>query len=104
MHSIAIKQPDVVKSNDKFTEAVKPVFIKLLEAEAAFRDLDKVAIGTPGVLAELEKLEQMEKELLITWAKSTRDINPTMLRDVENNTLSYCPAIARSLVEILEIK
>lgn len=74
----------------KFIEQTKPVLLVLLKMKAEFRKLmDNQDTPTETVLEKLDEIERQEIKVLVAWAESTRDINASMLGDIERGQCRY---------------
>lgn len=83
----------------KFVVETRPVYEKLVELRDEFSKAD---ISDPELTLELiAGLEQAERNVLLTWAKATRDINPSMLGDVEAGRIVWSSKIERYLNRVL---
>lgn len=75
----------------KFVVKTRPVYEKLVELRDEFSKAD---ISDPELALELiAGLEQAERNVLLTWAKATSDINPGMIGDVEAGRMKWYPAL-----------
>ena len=81
------------KPTGNFVSAVKPVFRRLLLMQAEFRQLDVSTLDIETLQQKLDALEAQEKRVMLAWARSTRDINPGFLADVESNRCRYTNAV-----------
>ena len=82
--------------NDKFVNAVKPVFMRLKSKKKEFRLLDISTVNPEDVKEVVEgfitEIHELENEVLMAWAESTKDINPGLVDSVERGTIRFVPA------------
>lgn len=82
-----------------FVTTVRPVYEKLVQLRD---DFVKEEVHDPEeALETIARLEAAEHNVLVAWAKSTRDINPTMLGDVEAGRMKWYPALNEYLDRVL---
>lgn len=75
----------------KFVTQTRPVYEKLVEIRDQFTKAD---LHDPeDSLKWIADLEEAERQVLLAWANSTRDINPCMLGDVEAGRMKWYPAL-----------
>lgn len=84
-----------------FVQNVTPAFKDLLAAKAAFRERDLSNATVDEITKALDELKAAEKHVMLTWAKSTTDINPGMLEAVKTGRTSYMLSIERHLQKTL---
>lgn len=86
-------------SESKFVVDIRPVYEKLIEL---WDEFNKADISDPVLTLELiAGLKQAERNVLLTWAKATSDINPGMLEDIESGRLKWYPALDEYLNRML---
>ncbi|HBX60548.1 MULTISPECIES: hypothetical protein [unclassified Methylophaga] len=83
----------------KFEEQTKPVMIELLDLKKRFRETEL----TDDCMTKIYEIEKKEHEVLVAWAISTKEINPTMLREVVKGQCRYTPKKEDYLIRVLEI-
>lgn len=82
-----------------FVTTVRPVYEKLVQLRD---DFSKADVNDPEEALEfIARLEAAEYDVLVSWAKSTRDINPTMLDEVESGRMKWYPALNEYLNRML---
>ena len=83
----------------KFVVETRPVYEKLVDL---WDEFSKADISDPELALELiAGLEQAERNVLLTWAESTVDVNPTMLDDVNSGRVVWCPSLNDHLSKVL---
>jgi hypothetical protein len=89
------------KTNEsKFVGQTKPVMLELLILKKRFRENEL----TDDCMTMINEIEKKEHDVLTAWATSTKKINPTMLREVENGQCRYTSKIERYLIRVLDIE
>jgi hypothetical protein len=84
-----------------FVENVTPVFKNLMEVKAAFRNRDITGETNEEIHQALNEIADAEYNVMLTWAKSTTDLNPGMLKEVKAGRMNYTLAIERHLQKTL---
>jgi len=96
------------KTNQSFIDAVRPVFILLMEKKAEFRQLDICSLNAENVKEVVEgyisQIHELEKQVLMAWAESTKDINPGLADSVERGTIRFVPAKYDYLKRVLKLE
>jgi hypothetical protein len=68
---------------DAITQACEPLIQKQKAFTATdFKDVDETEAETL-----LNELESLEHDVMLAWAYSTQDMNPTMIKDVERGRM-----------------
>lgn len=89
-----------MKMNEsQFIEQTKPVMLELLDLKKRFQETEL----TENSLGMINKIEKKEHEVLIAWAISTKDINPTMLHEIKTGQCRYTSKKERYLIRVLGI-
>ncbi len=83
---------DEALPTDDFLSAVKPAYRRLLFMQIRFRQVDISTLSLEALQNELDALEAQEKRVMLAWARSTQDINPGLLADVESGRCRYTNA------------
>lgn len=95
-------------NNQNFVDAVKPVFIKLLAKKKAFKQLDicELSLDTVKVVVEekIAELSCLENQVMMAWAESTRDINPSLVESVQRGSIHLDPATYAYLRRVLQLE
>jgi len=76
-----------------FIEAVKPAYHRLLFIQIRFRLLDISTLTVEHVVSEIDAIDAQEKRVLLAWAHATKELNPSMLEEVETGRFRYTTAI-----------
>ena len=76
-----------------FIEAVKPAYRRLLYIQIRFRLLDLSTLTVEQVVSELDAIDTQEKRVLLAWAHATKELNPSMVEEVETDRFRYTTAI-----------
>lgn len=66
---------------------------RLLFMQIRFRQVDISTLSLEAIQNELDALEAQEKRVMLAWARSTQNINPGLLADVESGHCRYTNAI-----------
>lgn len=96
------------RTNPSFIDAVKPVFIRLMDKKAEFRQLDICSLNEEDfkevVEGYISQIDDLEKQVLMAWAESTKDINPGLADSVERGTIRFVPAKYDYLKRVLKLE
>lgn len=84
-----------------FVEKVTPVFKNLMAVKTAFRGRDFTSATREEIHRALNEIAEAEYNVMLTWAKSTTDLNPGMVKEVEAGRMNYTLAIERHLTKTL---
>lgn len=89
-----------MKMNEsQFVGQTKPVMLELLDLKKRFRETEQ----SENSIDKINEIEKKEHDVLVAWAISTKDINPTMLHEVETGQCRYTSKIERYLIRVLDI-
>tara|TARA_R110002167_G_scaffold342343_1_gene551142 strand:+ start:242 stop:565 length:324 start_codon:yes stop_codon:yes gene_type:complete len=86
---------------DPFVIAMLPAFMSLQEKLHTFRTKDLSELNEHQIMTVLAKVEEAEHEVMLTWAESIRDINPTMYKDVVEGRLKFTPKTEEYLNRVI---
>ena len=87
--------------NSQFVETVAPKFKELLKLKRHFRSIRLDELSPEQLRDKLAQLQTKEREVMSAWAKSTKEINPSMISDVEQGRCNYTLAKESYLRRVL---
>ncbi len=89
-----------MKMNEsQFVGQTKPVMLELLDLKKRFRETEL----SENSIDKINEIEKKEHDVLVAWAISTKDINPTMLHEIKTGQCRYTSKKERYLIRVLGI-